>query len=253
MLLSVLLLTLLLFVGSGCNRTSQTDNADQTSAAPAQGVQSARSSASLADQRDLPGNGETRQEADGDDGDGAAAESDDSEDNGDEDVQGDQEDENGEEAAEGEEGDESAGEDEGNGGDEGGEEAGPEDEDQQPETGDESGEDNGGEEAEPPRQPDPSIDAAAIYRIARCGQCHGDEFEGTQSGPPLLNMGDYWNADDLALFLRSPMTYVEGNQRLINMGRNYPVIMPPTHRNDEELFALAWWLIEPKVEETAAE
>lgn len=231
---------------SGCNRAGQADDSDQVSPPPAQGAQSARSGASLLDERDVVGGDEAQAEPGREDD--AEAEEEAPAGAEDEEAGEDNEDQAGDGTADEEDDDESADEDDG--GNDGGGEADPGDE-EQPETGNGDGDEGDGEQEEAPREPDPNIDAAAIYKSALCGQCHGDDYLGTPSGPSLLNMGDYWNAENLAQFLKSPMRYSEGNRRLVEIGRRYPVLMPPTHRNDEELFALAWWLIE--LEQPAAD
>jgi cytochrome c551/c552 len=238
-LITVLLLGLasaLLLLTAGCNRAKQADNSEQSTPVAQQGAQSARSGR-LVDEQNLPG---------GEEGDQATAGE--AQESGTEAEAGSSDEED--EAAEGEdqqngddEGDESVDENgDGSGEDEGGEGTQPGEEPEPSEPGDETDGEEGNEEDEPPA-PNPDIDAAAIYQAAMCADCHGGELDGTQRGPSLKNLDKYWDAVELGQFLKSPAYYSEGNQRLIDLAHQYNIAMPPLHRSDDEIYALAHWLL----------
>jgi len=228
----------LLLLTAGCNRAKRADNPEPNTPVIQQGAQSARSGR-LVDEQNLPGDEETDQATAGE-----------AEDSGAETEAGSSDDE--EESAAGEdqqngddEGDESVdGNDDGNGGEEGGGEGTEPGEEPEPsEPGEETGGEEGNEEETEPPAPNPDIDAAAIYQAAMCGDCHGGELDGTQRGPSLKNLDKYWDAVELGQFLKSPAFYSEGNRRLIDLAHQYNIAMPPLHRSDDEIYALAHWLL----------
>jgi len=228
---------LALLLAGGCTCARQADNSETKAPVVQQGAQSARSGAQLVDDQDLPGDQEANQ-AGADQGDDSGEEEEASDDGGNDGSTEGEDQQNGddEDGAVDENGD-------GGGNQNGEEETDPGEEAEPPETGDGAGGDEGnGEESEPPA-PNPDIDAAAIYQAAMCGNCHGEELDGTQRGPSLKNLDEYWDAVNLAQFLKSPAYYSEGNRRLIEMAHQYNIAMPPLHRNDEEIYALAYWLI----------
>ena len=145
--------------------------------------------------------------------------------------------------------DEAAGEDEDGEDEEGAEdEEGSEEEGDDPEDDPEEIDPHEVEEALPPGveipEPDPNIDVHKLYQARQCASCHGDNREGTKSGPPLKNLGQFWEIDDLEKFLQSPGYYLDGNKRLIEVGRKYNLLMPPSHMTRPQRYAIAHWLLD---------
>jgi cytochrome c551/c552 len=68
--------------------------------------------------------------------------------------------------------------------------------------------------------------AEALYVNVGCAKCHGPDREGLRSGPPLVGIGDRWDADSLASYLKDPRSFVETNPRLSYMDEQYPIAMP---------------------------
>ncbi|MBN2081595.1 cytochrome c [bacterium] len=103
------------------------------------------------------------------------------------------------------------------------------------------------EEALPPGvelpAPDPNIDVPELYRTKNCASCHGDNQEGTKLGPPLAGLDRYWEVKELEGFLQSPAYYLEGNKRLVDVGRTYNLLMPPSHMTRPQRYAMAYWLL----------
>lgn len=234
--IAVLVLTL-----AGCNRGDEAPPethapaAVETAAGPdgsPSAVEGTDDSGSLVD---LPADDEAAAEADEEDA--AEAGNDEAAEEG---AEGDE----AEEGAEGTAGDEAADEDDEGAEDEGG--------------GDEPPAENGGAEDEPPaeeeetpEQPaedepyvDPEIDAAALYKTAQCGFCHGDDLKGARQGPPLTDLDLHWDTRSLAGFLRDPAAYAENNRRLIELGRQYNFAMLGARLSEENRIALAHWLLQ---------
>jgi len=68
-----------------------------------------------------------------------------------------------------------------------------------------------------------------------CNKCHGDNLQGTNAGPSLVNVGEHWNRTELINYLRNPDSY--GNdQRFIEYKKKYK--MPMTSFSDVNLKTL---------------
>jgi ubiquinol-cytochrome c reductase cytochrome b subunit len=71
---------------------------------------------------------------------------------------------------------------------------------------------------------------AAIFAARPCGGCHGDKGEGTAGAPPLIGVGQKYNADRLAYLLH------HRTQKMIAGG------MPPVDLNEADTEALVTYL-----------
>ena len=70
-------------------------------------------------------------------------------------------------------------------------------------------------------------DGLALIRRTGCVSCHGSNLEGSNVGPSLQNIAQYWSRDGLINYLRNPSSY-EGGERFKNYKAIYSnVVMPP--------------------------
>lgn len=104
----------------------------------------------------------------------------------------------------------------------------------------------------PEHQPVPQSDMGAeastpVDLISRlgCNTCHGADLTGTNMGPSLQNVSDYWNRDNLINYLRSPSAYMDSG-RFKEYKKQYPnIIMPPFSQIDvKELGKIADYLLQ---------
>jgi cytochrome c551/c552 len=86
---------------------------------------------------------------------------------------------------------------------------------------------------------------AAIYVDQGCAKCHGEQFEGKRTAPPLTNLASQWSGEDLATYLRDPTPFLEGSTRLRTQAERYPIPMPAyPDLSDEDVAALVAYLLE---------
>lgn len=145
---------------------------------------------------------------------------------------------------------ESAGEDSGDDSDSDSEDDADNDDD-----GDE-GDDNGGEDGQeqpsdgdgaseiviPPPPDERPVDAGVLYS-RNCSGCHGDDLGGAKNGPPLKGVAQHYGATELKRFLDDPSAYAVNDKRLVELGRQYSIAMPPAKISPAESDALAAWLL----------
>ncbi len=53
----------------------------------------------------------------------------------------------------------------------------------------------------------------SIYQSAGCASCHGENLQGTQSGPALVKLSENWTKRELVSFLRNPDDFSK-NERI---------------------------------------
>lgn len=79
-----------------------------------------------------------------------------------------------------------------------------------------------------------------------CASCHGFERQGSWMGPPLLELGEHWDRQALADFVRQPSVFVKKDQRIRDLARRFPASMTGNARlGDGDLLLLADWLLSP--------
>lgn len=66
----------------------------------------------------------------------------------------------------------------------------------------------------------------ALYVDLGCAKCHGGDRKGLRSGPPLENLAERWQEDELVAYMRDPASFVESNPRLSYLDEQYPIAMP---------------------------
>jgi mono/diheme cytochrome c family protein len=91
-----------------------------------------------------------------------------------------------------------------------------------------------------------SSNATAPELISRlgCVNCHGPNLTGTDKGPNLDNVSQYWSRDKLINYLRNPSSYMSSS-RFREYQEQFPnTIMPPFGNIDvKELGKIADYLL----------
>ena len=86
-----------------------------------------------------------------------------------------------------------------------------------------------------------------LYAGLGCARCHGDAGEGIKTGPPIRNMGRFWEQDTMVAFLKNPESFKQKDPRLMARSESYPIYMPPvTGATDEQLKTLVGFVLEMK-------
>lgn len=97
---------------------------------------------------------------------------------------------------------------------------------------------------EPAASPSGDSESARLYRDNDCGLCHGENREGTDLGPPLRDLGTFWDTDRLTTYLENPLAFHEAEPRFLESRTQFEMEMPPfDHLTVEERRALATWLL----------
>lgn len=87
-------------------------------------------------------------------------------------------------------------------------------------------------------------DGAVIYQQALCASCHGSAGKGGWMGPPLKELGEHWSRETLADFIRDPAKFVDDDQRLSELSRQFPTQMAPQKTlTKAQRLAVADWLL----------
>jgi len=114
---------------------------------------------------------------------------------------------------------------------------------EKPEVGDVNEEGGGGEAANLADSPDAGFDGATVYKDFHCDTCHGESREGSDYGPPLLELTKVWERPYLEQYLLDPEKTAETDERLTEMREKYKAEMPAWSGSGEEMAALIDWLL----------
>lgn len=76
-----------------------------------------------------------------------------------------------------------------------------------------------------------------------CVQCHGDNLQGTVTGPPLRDLDQHWSEAKLVVYLQDPRAYIETDERLQALRRKYKTEMPAFVMNEQTRRAVARYLL----------
>ena len=74
------------------------------------------------------------------------------------------------------------------------------------------------------------VDGLTLIRQNGCTTCHGQNLEGTQMAPALVNINEHWSRDALINYLRNPSAY-SGSKRFDEYRAKYKNIMMPSFGN----------------------
>ena len=86
--------------------------------------------------------------------------------------------------------------------------------------------------------------AEQLYSTLGCVSCHGSDMEGTEKGPELKNLDEYWTRDYLVMYLNNTTAYMD-SARMVKYQEEYKgYIMPSFDTVDvDQLQMLADYLI----------
>lgn len=79
-----------------------------------------------------------------------------------------------------------------------------------------------------------------------CLTCHGTNLAGTNQGPSLIGVKEYWTRDQLINYLRNPSSFMSG-KRFKEYKEKYPNVIMPSYNNIDvkELGRIAEYLLQP--------
>ena len=72
-----------------------------------------------------------------------------------------------------------------------------------------------------------STSGAALFRRARCIDCHGNNGQGSANGPALANLGSNWSVEKLTEFIGDPEMFRMSDERLDEMAVRHNSRMTP--------------------------
>jgi len=95
-----------------------------------------------------------------------------------------------------------------------------------------------------PKDPPPGATGAEIYTLQLCFNCHGDQGEGKDLGPPLRDLSQSWTRDELADFLGDTERWEEEDERVYQLSQEYDGNMRGYWNLElDERLRLADWLL----------
>ena len=94
----------------------------------------------------------------------------------------------------------------------------------------------GGEKSKQP------IDGSKIFALY-CKTCHKLDGSGGPLGPPLRNLVENWDRDQLKRYIRDPNSFADKDARLRSLKLSFRMPMPASNVKDEHLELLADYLL----------
>ncbi len=87
-------------------------------------------------------------------------------------------------------------------------------------------------------------DGQTLTKQLGCISCHGDNLQGTQMAPALVNISTNWTRDGLINYLRNPSSY-SGGARFDEYRKKYKSTIMPSYGNRDvkELGRIAEFLL----------
>ncbi len=77
-----------------------------------------------------------------------------------------------------------------------------------------------------------------------CAECHGANLEGTETGPALINVGQYWTESKLEKYIYNPEFFMVSHPEIRRRNPGFEVDMPPyTDMPEEDRRLLARWVL----------
>jgi len=71
-----------------------------------------------------------------------------------------------------------------------------------------------------------------LFQSFGCIRCHGTNLAGTNQGPALVGLKEYWSRDNLLNYLRNPNSYM-GSDRFKVYREKYPTGIMPSFGNKD--------------------
>ena len=79
-----------------------------------------------------------------------------------------------------------------------------------------------------------------------CAECHGENREGSETGPSLLDVRAHWTEEQLAKYIYNPEFYMVSHPELRERNPGFGIDMPPyTDLPEEDRRLLARWALQP--------
>jgi len=86
--------------------------------------------------------------------------------------------------------------------------------------------------------------AEQLYTSLGCGTCHGSDLSGTEKGPALKDLSEYWTRDYLVMYLNNTTAFIDSSRMVKYQGKYKGFIMPSYDTVDvDELQMLADYLV----------
>lgn len=89
------------------------------------------------------------------------------------------------------------------------------------------------------------LTAEQLIKDFGCVNCHGTDLAGTQMGPSLKELSEFWSKESLIAYLRNPMAYMD-KDRFKDYRKKYPGQIMPGYgeKNIKDLGKIAEYLLE---------
>lgn len=81
-----------------------------------------------------------------------------------------------------------------------------------------------------PAQISEDVDGFTLIKQTGCISCHGENLEGSQLAPALVNIKKYWSRDALINYLRNPQSYSR-DVRFDDYRAKYKNVIMPSYGN----------------------
>jgi cytochrome c2 len=86
--------------------------------------------------------------------------------------------------------------------------------------------------------------AERLYSSLGCATCHGSDMSGTEKGPELTDLGEYWTRDYLVMYLNNTTAFIDSARMVKYQNKYKGFIMHSYDTVDvDELQMLADYLI----------
>lgn len=108
-------------------------------------------------------------------------------------------------------------------------------------------------EAPEPVSPEPVLELTAeeleqvqvLVEDNICTECHGQNLEGTDTGPALTAVRHYWTEDLLVKYIYNPEFFMVSHPEIKRRNAGFEIDMPPyTDLPEEERRLLARWVLQ---------
>jgi cytochrome c551/c552 len=87
----------------------------------------------------------------------------------------------------------------------------------------------------------------ALLKENICAECHGENLQGSETGPSLGEIREYWNEERLAEYLYHPQRYMVSHQKVQERSPGFEIDMPPyKDLSEEDRRLLARWVLEER-------
>jgi cytochrome c551/c552 len=78
-----------------------------------------------------------------------------------------------------------------------------------------------------------------------CTECHGENLEGTETGPALTGVGQFWTENKLEKYIYNPEFFMVSHPEVRRRNAGYEIDMPPyTDLAEADRRLLARWVLQ---------